>query len=422
VLCEQLLLPAARALLAVGVACETATDVTSESELGQLLQLLYGAHGRFRTARGALYHRESRRLVREAMKREVKRGNARPGIGVRIAQGVPHGDCQEPPDLHEERHRFWWEPPDRLRQEVNYDVPEAQRIAVHDGELWWLYSTVHGAVSNAALDAEERAHHQAGGGERFKQLLEPSDFLVSLEFGEISREERVLRVRARPRRDARDGMVRMRFRGADALELEVDAEVGIVRRLTILLDGKELSSTELTELVLDEMFPEDTFVFVPPPGEEVLPPETAQQRRQYTLEEAAAEAPFTVFYVPELPEGNWRMQVHYLPAQRRPPGEAGLGLIYSRADGRGALALIERAAADARPGVAWTGSPPETNEVERDGVRYLIAHGNPKRGRENKIVFEREGTGLELQSELEVEALLGLAASLQPVHDPPGSP
>ncbi len=40
----------------------------------------------------------------------------------------------------------------------------------------------------------------------------------------------------------------------------------------------------------------------------------------------------------------------------------------------------------------------------------------------SQIVFEREGTGLQLWSELEVETLLELAASLQPVQNPPGSP
>lgn len=395
--------------------------MTGESELGQLLELLYGARWRFRTARGVLYHRGSRKLGRKAMEREMERVNSRSGARVMrqvTLYGAGGGD--EPPDLQEERLRFWWEPPGRLREEVEYETQGSQRISVHDGELWWLYTLHQGAISNVELDAEERGQYGAGGGERFKPLLEPSGFLVALEFGEISREDGLLRVRARPRRDdveATVGHLHMRLGGADEFELEVDAEVGIIHRLTAFFDGQELSSTELTELVLDEAFPEETFVFVPPPGEEVLPPESSRQRRQYTLEEAAAEAPFTVFYVPELPEGHWRLMVRYHAARQRPPAGANVGLIYSRSDGRESLVLMQQAAAEAAHGIAWTGSPREAEEVERDGVRYLVAHGDSERGGQNQIVFERAGTRLELRSELEAETLLALAANLRPVED-----
>jgi DNA invertase Pin-like site-specific DNA recombinase len=415
---------AGRALPRAGTACETASHMSSESELGQLLELLYGAHGRFRTARGVLSHRYNPRLIGEAMEREVERANSRPG-GARRGLFVVERAGEEPLEPREQLLRFWWEPPDRLREEVNYDVPDALSITVRDGGLWWVYSPQQGAVSNAVLDAEERRRHGTGGGEMFVPLLEPSGFLVALEFGEISRAEGVLRVRARPRRDERgemQGLLRMHFRGADELELEVDAEVGIVRRQTVFFEGKEMSSTELTELVLDEALPEDTFVFVPPPGEEVLPPESAREWAKYMLEEAAAEAPFTVFYVPDLPEGHWRLQVHYHAAPRRPPGASTLSLLYSRSDGRQSLALGEQAAADARRGIGWPGRPLKTEEVERDGVSYLIGHANPKHDGKNQIVFERDGTGLQLWSELEVETLLELAASLQPVQNTPGSP
>jgi outer membrane lipoprotein-sorting protein len=393
----------------------------SESELGQLLELLYGARWRFRTARGVLYHRGSRRLGREAMEREMERANRRGGGRVmRQVTLYGAGGGEEPQDLQEERLRFWWEPPGRLREEVEYETHGSQRISVHDGELWWLYTPQQGAISNVELDAEERAQYGAGGGERFKPLLEPSGFLVAFEFGAISHEDGLLRVRARPRRDdveATVGHLHLRLGGADEFELEVDAEVGIIRRLTAFFDGQELSSTELTELVLDEAFPEETFVFVPPPGEEVLPPESLQQRRQYTLEEAAAEAPFTVFYVPELPEGHWRRMIRFHGARRRPPPGANVGLIYSRPDGRESLILMQQAVAEATRGIAWAGSPPEAEEVERDGVRYLVAHGDPTHGRQNQVVFERAGTRLELRSELDAETLLALAANLQPVGD-----
>lgn len=357
--------------------------------------------------------------MHEAMQREMERVNRRGGARM-MRQVTLYGESggEEPPDLYEQRVRFWWEPPDRLREEVDYETHGSRRVSVHDAELWWMYTPEMGAISNVDLDPEERGQHGAGGGERFKLLLEPSGFLVALEFDEISRENDLLRVHARPRRDdveATVGHLRMRLNGADELELEVDAQVGIIRRLTAFFDGHELSSTELTELVLDDALPEETFVFVPPPGEEVLPPESSQRRHRYTLEEAAAEAPFTAFYLPELPEGHWRLLVHYHGTRQRPPTGANLGLIYSRSDGRESLILAQHAAADDKRGIAWTGSPPETEEVVRDGFRYLVAPANPTRGNQNQIVFERDGTRLELRSELDVETLLTLTATLQPV-------
>ena len=44
--------------------------------------------------------------------------------------------------------------------------------------------------------------------------------------------------------------------------------------MAALLDGEEFSVTELTEIAFDEAFPPVTFLFKPPPGVEVLPPET----------------------------------------------------------------------------------------------------------------------------------------------------
>jgi hypothetical protein len=102
-------------------------------ELGELLELLYTARRRFRTARGVLLHRRSHRLTMEAMKREQAR-QPRPGGGgsFQIMLATAGGDEPEPPDVHEERTRFWWDPPDRLREEVASETPPAPRCSVVD--------------------------------------------------------------------------------------------------------------------------------------------------------------------------------------------------------------------------------------------------------------------------------------------------
>lgn len=386
--------------------------------LAELLELLYGTHGRFRTARGVVSYRQSMSRMHEAHRREAERVNRRRGGRVSTMQVSfsSTGEDGEPPDLYEERQRFWWEPPDRLREETETTPPPRSHTTVLDGELWWTYSPDWGAISNVDLDQEERAHHGTGGGERFKPLLDPSPLIPLLEFGEIAETAGRLHVRATPRDDLEGSSFwhPHGVGGADAVELEIDRETGVVRRMRALLEGEELWVSELEQIVLDEDFPPGTFVFVPPPGEEVLSPEPARRRR-YTLGEAAADAPFPVFLVPELPDGDWRLHVNYHAPRRRPPTQAHVVLLYTRADARATILLAQRPAGAG--GFGWTGNgPPQLEEVEREGVTYTVDRADPEHGRQNSVVFERDGTELQLRSsELDVEALLDLASSLRRV-------
>ena len=255
----------------------------------------------------------------------------------------------EPPDVHVERLRFWWEPPQRLREEVSSETPAQTRTTVLDGELWWTYSPDWGAVSNVDLDEKERAEHGVGGGDRFRPLLDPSGLSAVLDFDQVVVAGDRLRVRARPRDDLEGPPIHFHLRvvaGADAFELEVDRTLGFVRRMAALLDGEELSVTELSEIAFDEAFPPETFVFEPPPGVEVLPPETGRHKR-YTLDEAAEAAPFPVFFklhrgAPPAPGSRQRLAD--LPPRRRPRRP----LARAAAGGRGRLRLARLRPARAR--------------------------------------------------------------------------
>ncbi len=387
------------------------------SELGELLELLYGARHSFRTARGVLRRTYSWRLTQEAMKRENARHKRGRGGSVQLmafATGGP--SAEEPPDVHEERIRFWFEPPERLREEAEAP-PHSSHTTVLDGDLWWTYSPDWGATSNVGLSEEEAANVRAGGGEPFRLLLDPSGMLGMLEFESVDAEEGRLLVRARPRDDLDDFHRHMLpVHGADALELVVDRKRGVVLRLAAYLDGQQLSLAEFEELAFDEVFPEGTFVFVPPPGEEIRAPEVASHR-EYSLEEVAELAGFRVFGVPELPEGQWRLHVHYSPPRRRPPIQANVALFYHRADGRGSLIVSQHKTGEG--GFGWPGIHPDgplLEELERDGVRYTACRADPTQGSGAALTFERDGTAIQLQSpDLDVEALLDLAASLRPV-------
>jgi outer membrane lipoprotein-sorting protein len=390
-------------------------------ELAELLELLYGARTRFRTARGMLEYRHSNSLMQEAHRRMAAQTRRHRGsirvTSMQVAFTSRHSEDPELSDEHEERWRFWWEPPERLREEVVSQAPAQTRTTVLNGDFWWMYSPEWGATSNVDLDEEERAQHTAGGGDRFRPLLDPSGFAAVLEFDDVAVDGDRLRVRARPRDDLEGPPIHSHLHtigGADAFELEVDRARGFVWRMAALLDEAELAVTELTEISFDEQFAPETFVFDPPPGVEVVPPETGWHKR-YTLEEAAQASPFPVFFIPELPEGDWRLRVNYTAARRRPPVPVNVWLIYHRADGRCAISLAQRAAGEG--GFGWPGFvQPELGEIERNGVRYTVCRADPERGSQNAVALEREGTAIQLQSqELGIETLIALAGSLERV-------
>jgi hypothetical protein len=274
-------------------------------------------------------------------------------------------------------------------------------------------------MSNAALGADDTSNMSVGGGEPFRALLDPSDLAAVLEIEHIEAGDERYVVRARPRDDLDDSRSHMHMRfafGADAFTLEVDRTRGVVLRVAAFLDGEELSVSELEELVFDEDLPEGTFVFVPPPGEEIRPPETGGGRR-YSLDEAASLAGFGVFEIPELPEGQWRQHVHYGARHERPPRPANVAIFYSRADGRESIAVSQRKV-DER-GFAWPGihpGGPPLEEVERDGIAYTVLRDDPEQGNGSAVSLVRDGTAVQLQSqELDADTLLELAASLRPV-------
>jgi outer membrane lipoprotein-sorting protein len=375
--------------------------------LGEVLELLYDARNRWRTARGVLLHRHSLRLTTEGIRREQRRQRRSPGRGsvVQFALATT-GDGEPPPDIHEVRTRFWWEPPNRLREES-----DAQTI-VRDGELWWMYTPDIGAVSNAGLPDEERARFGAGGGDELRQFLDPSGLTGVLEFDRIEPAGDVFLVHARPRVDLDDFHVHMRLgvsTGADRFELVVDRARGVVLRRTAYLGDDEMSSAELAEIAFDENFPDGTFVFVPPPGEEVRSPETAH--RTYTLEEAIAEAPFAVFVFPATPEGWGEPHVSYHPSRLRPPMEPMLALFYHRSGGTGSLILTESGAGEDK--LSWPGFDPQLEEIERNGVVYTTCAPDDELGTPSAVGFTRDGTTIRLQSDaLGLEELLELATAL----------
>jgi hypothetical protein len=253
------------------------------TELGDLLVLLHGARGRVSTVRAVVRTWHHVRVRGEAMARVVERGDV-----------VPYGPAEVPErDCVESLVRVWFVPPDRVREQR--EDPDGARFGVRRGRLWWRYDAHNGAMSN-----EDRPEVGGGVGEEFGWLLDPAAVIGLLDFGPISRGlragRRVLCVRAVPRVSGYgfdEPLWRLGAMGADELGLEVDAERGMLLRMESRFEQRPFAVSEVLEISFDEEFPDDTFVFSPPPGEEVR--SIAEQfgvRRDLTIEQAVALAPF----------------------------------------------------------------------------------------------------------------------------------
>ncbi|MHB1243328.1 MAG: hypothetical protein ACYC1P_08025 [Gaiellaceae bacterium] len=365
------------------------------SELGDLLELVYGAGDRWRTARLTLREWQHTRRTREAIERQSGGGR----MVMMHAVGGPG-----PPEPEEVEHvvRTWLDG-ERAREEREgpYAFPS---LGVRDGDRWWQYSEQYGASANEAEPGV-----QSGIGEAALALLDPAHLLGALRLGPPSETEAAgrpaLLVRATPREhDSPFGLHRLGV-GAEAYELAFDRERGVLLRTTSLLDGEPMSSTEVLELAFDEDFPPDLFVFELPEGETFRP--LFPHAENVTLERAAELAPFTVLAPAEVPS-DWQLHVLYLPGEERPPQPPSVTLHYHSRDAGQQLNVAQTAAGaeDRHVWLAWE---------EADGVR-VAGPAEPYGLEPGYAQVERDGTRATLSSaELPRERIAALARSLRPV-------
>ncbi|MBA3365251.1 MAG: hypothetical protein H0U03_05625 [Actinobacteria bacterium] len=239
------------------------------SELGDVLELMHGAHGRVETLRATI--REWRHLARShrAFEREVKESGAT-GYAF-VAVGADEAEDELRSKVSESILRLWLEGRSRIREEreSTRGVLVGPELAIKDGELWWVYSPEYGAMSN--VDDPEVG---SGVGQETEHLLDPSRLLAGADFTVLGRTtcagREALRVLARPRKQEHLWPPPGLPFGADEHELLVDAERGILLRTATRIEGRDLEIVEMLEVAFDETFPPDTFA--PPPGEEIRSP------------------------------------------------------------------------------------------------------------------------------------------------------
>jgi outer membrane lipoprotein-sorting protein len=343
-------------------------------------------------------HLERSRL---ALERHVERLEAS-GQGTSsvafYAEG--HGEAEPQPETTENLVRVWLEVPAKVRIERRGAREEIHTI-VADGEREWSYSPSCGAIVNPA-----------SGYHSFGYLTDPSTLSAELLLEPIGRTRAAGRtaMHTRATTRGREWHGPLSFpAGADYHELAVDTERGIVLRATSFVDGQEFFMHEVLEIAFDEDFPADTFVFTPPPGEEVIDAAAAvPQDKDVSIEEAARLAGFTVLLPRRLPEGA-ELRVHYVAGWERTDQSPSVWLAYWFESASHSLSIGQ--SSDAR--IVLDDMPWE--ELEREGqmLRFCDRFG------QRLLALERAGTQVMLQSDLERETLIEIALSLEPAPTEP---
>jgi hypothetical protein len=115
-------------------------------ELGNILELMHGAGGRFGTVRAVVHEWRHRALAERAIERYDKQLQ-RHGGGARVSVNRRRGSAPPAP-TRTTITRVWWQKPDRVRLE--HADPEGSWFEVAVGERWWSYGPKRGALTNDA--------------------------------------------------------------------------------------------------------------------------------------------------------------------------------------------------------------------------------------------------------------------------------
>lgn len=368
------------------------------SDLGDLLELLYGARSSWRTV--SLTVRHWTQLERSQRAFEHFQAGERGARATRYAEAT--GDLPAESSFVV---RTWRASEGRYREE--HDQSGYGLTVVSDGKRVWTYSAAQGAIVH-----EPRSYVSDAG----DQLLDPTPLMGAFDFqldGVATAAGRdALRVRARPRARLQPHFPLAVSAGSDEVELLVDAARGVLLRIEARFEGEPISIVEVQEIAFDEEPPPGTFTFVPPAGEEVRTAEDAFRAEQLTVEEAAREASFTL-WIPSKLRGGWQVHAVHRPRSTRPDVPETVFLVFHD-DALHDFSIEEAAAAQ----LAWPVGERET--VVRGGVEIHV-HERGASWQPVDVRVVRDGTHVRItSSSLGADALVDVAQSLVPAPtDPP---
>jgi hypothetical protein len=380
------------------------------ASLADALQLMHRADLGFGSVRMVVREWSHHERLHRAWTR-AEEGESRSSLR---AVSITIYDSPEPGDpareAGTERTRLWWRKPDHVRLEHD-DGEGGTRIEVAAGDRWWSWSSAWGATSNED-QPEVRSGVQQG---PFPQLLRPELLLSVLHLelvgSGLQAGRRAIALRGVPRLgDDHAAMLAQLARGADAYDLMVDAERGVLLRVASELRGEPFAIAEVEEIAFDEAFDPRTFALDLPPGE-VFHPLGGPAPVDVTLVEAAQRAPFTVLAPPRIPRGA-EVWVGMVEASERPPAVAQVGIAYHVERGGFSLSMTQSAVEDAQDRDLVEGG----DLVERDGraVRWCQV------GNQRHLETEHLGTHVVMTSDsMPVETLIDLMLSLEPAPSEP---
>jgi hypothetical protein len=366
------------------------------SELGDLLEVVHGAHRSFTRVR--LEAREWRHNPRlhAAYSRAVERSG-----------GTAYGQLStdEMPLETEVSVRAWFEQPNRVREER--DDAGHHYVAVADGTRWWQR-----LPGWATTSSEGDGWHSGQVGHTIRPLLDPWPLFAELDIAvegatQIAGRDALL-VSAVARRHPHVGGSEPLAHGADRHELAIDRERGVLLRTRSFLDGEPFSSVELLAVAFDEPLDDSVFAFEAAAGEEVVRPEDVSPGEIVTVEEAARRASFTVLVARSLGHG-WRSHVLYTPGHKGTRVRETVHISFYRDDASHSISLRQTAG----PWESWQTNG--TEETERGGRSLRVSVGPWHR-----VLLEERGTFVELDSQtVETEGLVELALALEPAPTEP---
>ena len=358
--------------------------------LGDLLERLDGATRSYRTVRMETVHRTVTAGLVAALERHADalrlRGGSEEPWQLEHLRGQPR-------PVVERRLRIWHAPPHRWR----VDQPDGS-VFVDDGEREWHFTP----PSSVWTHRSQRATIWG-----VEHLLEPARLLPALRLEPVGETTWAGRTAIRARSaslNREDELAYERLTpGADAHELLVDAERGTVLRLASLLGGEEIVTLDVEEIAFDEE-PAGWFVFEPPTGVQIVDAEAPRlEPQEMTLAEAAARAPFAVLAPRRAPTGA-TLHVSYVD-DGGPDDAQRVALGYTFEPAAHWLVISQGSADEWQGDEGW-------EEMRAAGRRIL----RREIGHQRQLRTDHAGTHVSIVSDLDLELLTELAASLEPVQ------
>jgi hypothetical protein len=386
-------------------------------ELGDVLELLHGARHSYTTIHARLedrvdWRRHPRGVDRwRDWRREAHAGLSEPFREILI--GAEGGSASVAPDQSTGLGEVWIERPDRSRLDLSVDGPSGLHrvVAIRVGHQNRSYH------SNPGVRSLEGAVFSRS---RFVRLFEPWTLLGHFEF-ELKEEF-----------EHRSGRMAVLLSGvpsgptlpwpslglapgASSFEFVVDASRGVLLGIQARADETTIEHTELTDIVFDEAIAPALFTDLPGSPNDVALPEARVGAsdlggaRLVTLEQAAEMCRFRVFEPVGIP-ADAIPTVTVVPGIGGDPDKQRLSIRYARPAPTTWLRVLETAESH-----AWTDRR-TWRRVELDGIEFFVweSTGLPSE-LPRAVQVRRDGTLVELQSEIPVADLVELAKSLAPL-------